>query len=104
MNNTNKSSLNSAQMPFDCDDNSTVVVISSLQYDAVHSVLNIVKSLQDKNTMLKNRVSNLWMIIGIYGLVLNDEVFSKLKENGFVVEDDSDDFQAAALDDEEFFE
>lgn len=81
----NVSTLDSDEMPFDEDNDTIVVEMSSRQYNCVHSVLDVMDSLYQENEQLKDRISKLMTVIGIYGLVFNDEVFSKLKESGFKI-------------------
>ncbi len=81
----NVTSLDSNELPFDKENDTIVVEMSSCQYSSVHSVLNVVDRLYKENEMLKHRISNLLTIISIYGLVFSDEVCLKLEECGFKI-------------------
>lgn len=83
----NEDSLNLEKLSFS-DDNTKVIEISLCQFNSIKSVLKIVDKLQQENELLKHRISNLMFVISVYGLVFPDEVFSKLRENGFVTGND----------------
>ena len=72
------------ETPF-CDDDSIVVRMTPSQYERVENVIRVTNTLFLDKERVRHKISDLLLVMSIYGLRFNDEIRSKLKDSGFDV-------------------
>ena len=72
------------ETPF-CEDDAIVVRMTPSQYDCTENVINVMNNLFLEKERVRHKLSDLLLVMSIYGLRFNDEIRSKLKDSGFDV-------------------
>ena len=69
------------ETPF-CDD-SILVRMTPSQYDRVENVIRVTNSLYLEKERVRHKISDLLLVMSIYGLRFSDEIRSSLRDSGF---------------------